>query len=324
MVKITKDEQYFFKKYEDSERKEPLFIYGCTPIGKWMGLLLDECGIEFISYIDKNIKAAGKSFFGHNIINKFQLLEYIDSPVYNIILTVEDTKSVLLDFWNMDQSKLYNILLPKQFDNGKPNGNLMLAPLRYRLIKNKKITVIANNCSDINIYRYLGIPSSDCSPFTIGGAALWPTDFLKLVENFEYYMHCELQIDSWEYRGIVPYDLRVYPSGKLGDIRIYFPHAEGEKVDHIIQKWEEYKHNIYKEHTFWILSDAQRTIPYAVVKRFSELPVNKCISLTRSMYYLPSINYTANSNQAFFDMDGMIIEDWFDLIGWINGDYTFG
>lgn len=84
------------------------------------------------------MKATRKSFFGHKIINRFQLLEYIDSTVYNIILMVEDIQSVLSDFWNMDQTKIYNILLSKQFDNGKPNGNLMLVLLRYRLIKNKK------------------------------------------------------------------------------------------------------------------------------------------------------------------------------------------
>lgn len=278
----------------------------------------------FNAYIDRNMKASGKQFFGHNIINRFQLLDYIESPLYNIILTVEDTKSVLLDFWNMDQTKIYNILLPKSYDNGKPNGNSMLAPLRYRLIKNKKITVISNNCSALNIYRYLGIPSSDWSPFTVVGAAFWPTDLVKLAENFEHYMDCELQIDSWEYRGIVPCDLRIYPSGKLGDIRIYFPHAEEKTSDHILQQWEECKHMIYKDRMFWVLSDAQRTIPYAVAKSFSELSVNKCISLTRSMYHLPSINYTANPNQVFLDMDGTLIEDWFDLIGWINGDYTFG
>lgn len=288
-----------------------------------MGLLLDQCGIGFIAYIDRNMRASGKSFWGHNIINKFQLLEYIGSSVYNIILTVEDTKSVLLDFWNMDQSKLYNILLPKQFDNGKPNSNLMLAPLRYRLIKNKKITVISNNCSALNIYRYLGIPSSDWSPFAFAGAAFASIDFLKLVENFEYYMNCELQIDSWEYRGIVPHDLRIFPSGKLGDIRIYFPHGEGEKKDHILQQWEEHK-RIYKDYMFWILSDAQWTLPYTVVKKFSEMPLNKCIVLTRSMYCVPSINYIANPNQAFLDINGTLIEDWFDLVGWINGDYTFG
>lgn len=311
MVNVTRDAASFFEN-----EQYPYFIYGCTNLARHLGNLMERCGLKLYGYLDWNESAWGSNYYGHKVYPRKKITDVVDCPVYNIILTMNDIKSVLLDFWEMDRT--YNILIPSQFSSGKFINNLLLAPLRNRLLKNKDITVISNNCSDKLIYEAIGIPPKNRSPFS--NNAMNHEDYLKLVKNVQYYIEQELELDSYEYKGITIDKSDVYPVGRLGDIKIHFAHSsEWEKIKGI---WEKRKNNIYLDSMFWIFSDYRRPILYPVAKEFSQLNVNKCIQLSECMYYLPGVNYATEKNGTFLDEDS-IIEDWFDLLGWLNGEYTF-
>lgn len=313
MVHITKDSKFFFES-----ARFPIFIYGCTVLGKHLADLMARCGLQVGGFIDRSRTALGKSFWGVRVITKEEMIKLYSVDVYNIIITVTDINSVLLDFWNMETENNYNMLVPKQFDNGNFNSNVLLAPLRNRLLKNKNITIVSNNCSDRLIYDAIEIPINQRPPFCLAG--LCEEDFVKLAEKFSYYAGKMPEYDRTEYRGLTIRKDAVYPVGKLDDIFMHFVHED--EWESVLRKWIKMRENINENNVFYIFSDFQRPIKYVTLKKFSDLPVNRCILLSKTMYCLPGVNYTAPEMDFLFD-GSFIIEEVLDLIGWLNGQYEF-
>lgn len=313
MVRIIRNVREFF-----ADEKYPYFIYGCTKLGRYTGEFMNRCQMNCCGYLDQYEASWGADYWGIRVFNPRVMISEFDSPVYNIILTVKDIKSVLLDFWDMDMDKIYNILIPPQFASGKYMNNLLLAPLRNRLLKNKEFTVVSNNCTDRLIYEAVDIPRRDRAPFN--NSAFCHEDFLKFAMNFEFYIKQELEFCCYEYQGIMMNRSDVYPVGKLGDIKVHFGHSvEWERVK---TTWDKRKKNIHMESMFWIFSDYGSVIKYPIAKAFSGLDLNKCLQLSECMYCLPCVNYAMEKNGTFLDEDS-IIEEWFDLLGWLNEEYVF-
>lgn len=313
MVRIFRNVKAFF-----ADEKYPYFIYGCTRLGRYTGDFMNRCGMNCCGYMDSCEVSWGADYWGGTVFHPDNMIDEIDSPVYNIIVTVKEIEAVLLKFWNMNMDKIFNVLIPPQFASGKYMNNLLLAPLRNRLLKNKDFTVVSNNCVDRLIYEAMDIPKRDRASLSNG--SFTHEDFLKLAVRFNFYMNQELDFCCYEYRGITLNRHDVYPVGWLGDIKVHFGHSAA--WDRVKAVWDKRKKNIHMDSMFWILSDYGNVIKYPIAKAFSELDLNKCLQLSECMYYLPSVNYSTKEKGTFLDEDS-IIEEWFDLLGWLNGEYMF-
>lgn len=310
MINITENQNNFFKRC-----KSPILIYGCTRVGYHCARFLEQAGYHVDFFVDKNKEAREKWYFGYEIIELEDIkLKMWEKECY-LIITVEEFDSVLLQLYKMAIDIMVNVLVPKKFGDGNNCNNLLLSPLRKKLLQRSDITIISNNCSDMLIYDALGIQPR--SPFL--GSGISQEDFLKLAQNLQAYLKEDLQFGGYVYRGLSLDPLAIYPVGILGDITIYFRHCSDWNIAENL--WKNQLKKVNMDTVYWIFSDFQEVLRYPIVKKFSLLNINKCIFLTKSMYNLPGIVYLAPGNGNFLDKK-TVIEEWFDLIGWINGEYV--
>lgn len=109
---------------------------------------------------------------------------------------------------------------------------------RRSLLQNKEFTIISNNCWGGTVYESYGIQKQ--SPTV--GLFIMPKDYLKLLQNLEYYMALDLLfIDSAEskwrdylcnYKG-----WGTWPIARLGNIELQLLHAHGSK-EQIRDQWK--------------------------------------------------------------------------------------
>ena len=112
-----------------------------------------------------------------------------------------------------------------------------ISKIRNKSLKNKNFTIISNNCWGGYIYRLFNLPYQ--SP-TIG-LFIMPNDYLKFVNNLEYYLkECKLKFinpkDSHNYDELVSHACYgSYPVGLLDDVEILFMHYKTEAE--ALEKW---------------------------------------------------------------------------------------
>lgn len=311
MINITDNEKSFFDRC-----KPPILIYGCTRVGYHCANFLKQTGSAIAFFIDKNEESHGTKYFGHEIIDLVHIQSKVDANTCFIIITVEEYHSVLLQLYELKIDMTINVLIPKKFGDRNNCNNLLLSPLRKKILQRHDITIISNNCCDMLTYEALGIRPR--SPFL--GSGISQEDFLKLAQNLDYYLKQNLEFDGYTYKGISLDPLAIYPVGKLDDITIYFRHCKDWQTAEGL--WKNQLRKINKEAIYWIFSDFQEILKYPVVKQFAQLNINKCVFLSKSMYHLEGINYLAPGNGNFLDKK-TVIEEWFDLTGWINQKYMF-
>lgn len=311
MINVTDNEKIFFDKC-----KEHILIYGCTRVGYHCATFLKLVGLRVEFFVDKNAEAHGKEYFGHEIIGLEDIKSRIVVDECYLIITVEKFDSVLLQLYKMEIDSRINVLIPKKFGDDNNCNNILLSPLRKRLLNECNITIISNNCCDMLVYDALGIWPR--SPFV--GSGISQEDFLRIAQNLDYYLEQKLEFKGFAYRGLSLDPQAIYPVGKLGDITIYFRHCSDWLTAESL--WKSQIKKINKEAIYWIFSDFQEVLKYSILKKFSQLKINKCIFLTKSMYNLSSVNYLAPGNGNFLDRK-TVIEEWFDLVGWINHEYMF-
>lgn len=139
---------------------------------------------------------------------------------------------------------------------------------RFRL-KNETPTIIAENCNGTFIYHDLNLmfrsPTINLY-FSI-------KDFLKFVENLDYYSKCEL-------REIVDKE-KDYPVGELGDIVINFMHYKN--FEEAKKKWNERIKRINKDNMFIIMNERDGC-EYTDLLRFDSLPFKNKVVFTHKNY----------------------------------------
>lgn len=148
-----------------------------------------------------------------------------------------------------------------------------------------------------------------------------PEDYIKFVENLQYYLKLELEEDTAQ---------ESYPVGKLGDIRIFFLHYAS--FDEAKRKWGERCKRINWRRIVCIFTD-QGECGKDLVERFSRLPYNKLmfVSTTEYLEYNfavlldPKKIKTANGRTSVDDsmlFRGLTgkrnYEVCFDIITWLN------
>lgn len=139
---------------------------------------------------------------------------------------------------------------------------------RYKL-KNKEITIMANNCNGTFIYHDLNLKFN--SP-TIN--LFIPVKyFVKFMGNLDYYLKQELK--EYEDKSVD------YPVGMLDDIRINFMHYKTFKEAK--KKWYERCDRIDKTNMFVIMNETGNTT-YEDLVNFDKLPYKNKVVWTHKPY----------------------------------------
>lgn len=148
--------------------------------------------------------------------------------------------------------------------------------IKKRKMRNKLIhtdfSIISNNCWGGFIYQKYGLAYR--SPTE--GLYFLGHDFVKFVEQLDYYIACELKFIPWEessyYEQIK--NNKPYPVAKLDDIEIYFMHYSTEKE--AAEKWYRRAKRINHEHILFKLSQREGCSKEDVEK-FMSLPLRNKI-----------------------------------------------
>lgn len=135
-------------------------------------------------------------------------------------------------------------------------------------IKNKDFTIIASNCVGTMIYYDMEIPY--LTPTV--NLSIGMNDFVKMVENLEWYLEQEFTELREEGR---------YPVGMLGDIRVNFVHYD--TYEEGVRKWEERKKRINRDNLFIIGTDKDGCT-YETIRRFDKLPYKNKVIFTHVRY----------------------------------------
>lgn len=185
-------------------------------------------------------------------------------------------------------------------------------PNRKRL-ENKDATIVSINCNGCTISHDLGMRFN--SQFV--NLWLYPEDFLKYCENFDYYNSLPLNFVKEE--GID------YPVGILEDIRIYFMHYLSEEEAR--EKWESRKKRIDKENIFFMMTDQEGCTPEQM-KRFDNLPYKNKVIFThlplkdiKSSYYIKGFEKEESVGKLNSWTGRYSIKkfyDRFDYVEWLN------
>lgn len=147
----------------------------------------------------------------------------------------------------------------------------VLAPIR-RIGLKKQFTIFSNNCWGGRLYDKFSLPY--LTP-TIG-LAMDSGNFIKFIENYEYYFSLELKPiedaqklvnDEWGF-----YDCT------LGDIKILFRHYRN--VNDAITKWNRRKERIVKDNIIVKFTCFDENVDTDILDRFIQLPYKKILFLS--------------------------------------------
>ena len=177
-------------------------------------------------------------------------------------------------------------------------------------MNNLDFTIVSSNCTGGFIYHWLGLKFN--SPFI----NLWltPCDFVKMLENFEEFLKCDIAEDTQS--GIT------YPIGKsVNDIKIYFQHYSTYKEAY--SKWNERKQRMNCQNMCIFFSNWNGD--YELLKRFDKLPFKYKVVFTdkpydeiRSAYHLKGYDKTKGNVYATQYISGKRYIDQFDYVSFFN------
>lgn len=120
----------------------------------------------------------------------------------------------------------------------------IFSKVRNKKINNKDFTIISNNCFAGWVYRIFNLEY--LTPTV--GLFIMPDDYLKFIENLEYYLSLEMKFISSDNSKHSKYlsekvkKFGKYPIGLLEDVEIHFLHYENEKE--ALEKWNRRKKRI--------------------------------------------------------------------------------
>lgn len=164
----------------------------------------------------------------------------------------------------------------------------IIAPLR-RIGLKKKFTLFADNCWGGRLYDKFSLQY--LSP-TIG-LAMDNMDFIKFLENYEYYLNLNLN-PIYNDQKKVNGEWGFYDCS-LGDIRIKFRHYRN--VNDAIDKWNRRKKRIIKENIIVKMTYFSQEVDESLLDRFDVLPFKKILFVTNKE--LITSKYSKNSRIVF-------------------------
>lgn len=197
------------------------------------------------------------------------------------------------------------------------NRNRFISKYIYPLIRkndrtrlsNKKFTIISDNCWGGQIYQELNVPYS--TPFV--GLFVFSPDYVKLLENLEYYLNLELQfIQNSKYGEFK------YPVGVLDDVEIHFLHYSGEKEAK--EKWDRRVKRINWDNILVKMNDAD-LCNLDLIRRYDQLKYNKVFFSAKDIDDIKSLIHLKELEKYGYVRNGRdmkVYRKYFDVVEWIN------
>ena len=139
-------------------------------------------------------------------------------------------------------------------------------------LKNKKVSIISNNCGGGFISQHYGLKYN--SP--TAGLFFETSEYLRFVKNLKYYLSLEIKfIDpklskNYDYVKNTNY-YGTYPVGVLDDIEVYFMHYKSEEEAR--EKWMRRARRVNFDNYVAILFENETTTE-DIIREFDSLPCN--------------------------------------------------
>jgi uncharacterized protein (DUF1919 family) len=184
------------------------------------------------------------------------------------------------------------------------------------LIGKKEFVIISNNCWGAEIYKRLNREYN--TPFV--GLFLFGPDYVKLVENFDYYLSLPLKFTTTSQWGNSPVN---YPIGKLDDIEIHFMHYASNEDAEV--KWTRRlsRMNKIKDKSKYYFKICDRDLATVdLIKRFHETPFANKIPMGINPVDSEGHITIAETNDNVSVPDGLVLYDisfkYVDIFKWIK------
>ena len=313
MIRVTNNTQSFL----ENETGE-IVLYGAGNSGYWVGYYLNKCAVDFACYIDAQIDNENALYNGKPVFLPTYLKKYCGHHI-RIIVTPLVYKEILAELLWMDH--LFGIdaicLIPRYMDfithKEEYNINKFLGYFRRKLFIGSVPTIISNICTAGQIYNMMDMPM--LSPTINIGIA--PEDFLKLCKNTKYYLGEELVVTGWGRDNGIIREHEDKPVGSVGDIKVFFAHAD--KNDNLAERWNMMRERINWDRIIYILAEHQRmpALPIWVIEEFGKLKGEK---LFIGVHNVPCIKNGIFMKEQFFSRKDQAIENYFDVLGWLNNN----
>ncbi|MCK3658778.1 exopolysaccharide biosynthesis protein [Pasteurellaceae bacterium Pebbles2] len=178
-------------------------------------------------------------------------------------------------------------------------------------LKNHEFSVISSNCVGALMLHDLNVRFN--SPFV--NLYLEPTDFIRYLENIEYYQSLNLEFIHSD---------KSYPVAMLGDVKIHFVHYHSQ--DEARAKWVERSSRLKLDKLFIVMTDRDGCTE-ADLRAFDQLPFKHKVVFTHqpqpeiaSAVYIQGFEQQ-NEVGDLFDYEGFFgkkFYDQFDYVGWFN------
>lgn len=172
-------------------------------------------------------------------------------------------------------------------------------------LKNRTFSIVSNNCWGGQVYKKYNLPFN--SPFI--GLFIFCEDYLKLLENFKYYMNVDLifiEASKSKYsEKLKEYKIfGTYPIGVIAEeIEIHFLHYKTEKE--ALKKWNKRKKRINYENLIIKISDKDLAT-YELLKKFDKLNYENKICFSSKNY----LDIKSNIFLERFEKQGFVENEW--------------
>lgn len=310
MIQTTNDVADFLENNDGT-----LFIYGIGNLSRWVSDYMIRCEIEWSGYIDRLAKGMDDIFMhGKKVIHPAELSKYKTERL-RIIIAADKQDEILSDlqWYARDNDLLCLVPIYKDFfAEGKVlDVNKLLGYFRNKLLTNIP-TIITNSCNGGFIYRALGLTA--LSP-TIN-VGIYPEDFIKICRNPQEYLSEDMVFDHWS---LLFGNGKRTPVGRIKDVEVHLAHATN--ADKAIRSWNTLKKWVKYDNLVFIMSDEAANIPIQIAREFCNLPHKHLLVLQKEMFGTHGMNGVIHVPHNHFHMRHCAMENWFDILGWINGEF---
>ncbi|WP_156010083.1 DUF1919 domain-containing protein [Streptococcus ruminantium] len=197
-----------------------------------------------------------------------------------------------------------------------------LKPIIYPIInfiprkrlRNKKFTIICDNCWAGKVYQELGLPYQ--TPFV--GMFIFSPDYIKLLKNLEHYLRfggASLKFVK-QSKYISDFN-QAYPLALLDDIELHFLHYKSE--EEAAEKWQRRLARIHWDNLYFKFNDNDQC-NYDLMKEFEKLPYkSKVIFSSKNYEDLPSlVHFKSKEKEGHVGIDLKIYHRYFNVVNWLN------
>lgn len=308
MISVTNNAKKFFE-----EEASTVYIYGAGDYGKWVARFMQRCNMDFEGFIDKcTPKKEDCYILGKKMMHPSDL-KILDQTRLRIIIASLAANEMLADLVWYTENKdvlcmvpIYNDLIPgvKRYDINK-----FLSYFRAKLITVKVPTIFSNRCTAGFIYRALG--ETMISPTIDTGIS--PEDFLKICRNPKDYFSEDMVFGY----STIRYN-KIRTVGRVKDIEVLFAHTDdGSQA---IRRWNKMRKWIDCDRLVFVMSDEISMISCQIAEEFCSMKQKHLLLMQNVFYNGKNLKGCMFVNHRHFHDRDRVIESWFDLVGWVNGD----